>query len=108
MNKTNLWLVCFLAIVGCLFLFPDGAFAQVGGIGGGDLSNRISGLTNKVMTVILPAISVLGLLYGAILAATGDQSAKARMVLIVIASVVGFLAPVIIRWLQSISGAGGF
>ena len=60
------------------------------------------------MTVILPAVSILGLIYGAILAAMGDQSARPRMVLIVIASIIGFLAPVIIRWLQSASGAGGF
>ena len=91
-----------------LSLFPTGSLAQLGGIGSGDLASRISGLTNKLMTVILPAVSILGLIYGAILAAMGDQSARPRMVLIVIASIIGFLAPVIIRWLQSASGAGGF
>ena len=87
-------------------LLSLGAWAQWGGIGSNDLASRISGLTNKIMTVILPAVSILGLIYGAILAATGDQSARSRMVLIVIASTIGFLAPVIIRWLQSASGVG--
>ena len=94
------------------FLFLMGvsleALAQFGGIGGGDLAGRVSSLTNKIMTVILPAFSILGLIYGAILASMGDQSAKPRMTLIVIASVIAFLAPVIIKWLQSASGFGGF
>jgi hypothetical protein len=108
MSRANFGLVCFIALAGILIIFPDLALAQVGGIGGGDLENRISGLTNKIMTIILPAVSVLGLVYAAILAGTGDQSAKPRMVLIVIASIVGFLAPMIIKWLQSASGVGGF
>lgn len=80
----------------------------MGGIGGGDLASKMNGLTQQVIGVILPAVSVLGLVYAAILAATGDQGAKQRMVLVLFASVVGFIAPIIINWLKSASGAGGF
>lgn len=108
MNKPNLGVVLNLAFFGLLFFVSDSAFAQMGGIGGGDLAGRMSNLTNQVITVILPAVSILGLVYAAILAATGDQAAKQRMVLVLFASVVGFIAPIIISWLKSASGAGGF
>lgn len=87
-----------------LVFFSDSVFAQAGGIGGSGLEDRIRGLTSSIVTVILPAISILGLIYSAILAATGDQSARPRMVLVLFASVIGFLAPMIISWLQKASG----
>lgn len=87
-------------MVGLLFLFPEFAFAQYGG----GFESRVNSLTNSLVTVILPAISILGLIYAAILAATGDAGAKGRMILVVVASIVGFLAPLIIKWLQSASG----
>ncbi len=80
---------------------PELALAQYGG---GDFQSKIGGVTRGLVNVLLPAVSVLGLVYAAILAATGDAEAKSRMVLIAVASIVGFLAPMIIRWLQSISG----
>ncbi|MCT4642781.1 MAG: hypothetical protein N4A33_10850 [Bacteriovoracaceae bacterium] len=101
-------MVCLVLIIGVTFLIPELAFAQIGGIGSGDLAGRMNGLTSNVINVILPAVSILGLVYSAILAATGDQAAKSRMVLIAFASIVGFLAPIIIGWLKSASGAGSF
>ena len=102
-------MVCLIVGIGVLFtLYPHFSFADdMGGIGGDALSQRVSGLTSKIIGTILPAISILGLVYAAILAASGDQSAKARMVLIIIASVVGFIAPIVIRWFQGAVGAGG-
>jgi len=85
-----------------LFFYLDPACAQ--GIGGSGFEGKIKGFTNNLMTVILPAVSILGLLYGAILAASGDEGAKRRMVLVIFASVVGFMSPVIIRWFQSAVG----
>jgi hypothetical protein len=108
MGKINLGLVCYVTFFIAALLISDGAYAQLGGIGGGDLAGRMNSLTNQVITVILPAVSILGLVYAAILAATGDQAAKQRMVLVLFASVVGFIAPIIISWLKSASGAGGF
>ncbi len=102
MNKKNIWLVCFLSILGVVTFLPDLSFAQ--GYGGGDFEGRIQGFTSNLISVILPAVSILGLLYAAMLAASGDEGAKKRMTLVVIASVVGFLAPLIIRWFQSAVG----
>lgn len=109
MNRSTFWMVALaVGLVGLFVLFPDSVFAQdFGGIGGDALSQRVNGLTNKIIGTILPAISILGLVYSAILAATGDQSSKSRMVLVLIASAVGMLAPIVIRWLQGAVGGGG-
>lgn len=107
MHKTNGWLFfVFIIIVVSLFL-PSDVFAQIGGIGSSGLETRMTNLTNQVIGFVLPAVSVLGLVYAAILAAMGDQGAKQRIVLVLIASIVGFIAPLIIHWLKSISGVGG-
>ena len=91
-----------LAFAAVMALVPEISFADY--YGGGEFQNRMSGLTSNLVNVLLPAVSILGLVYAAILAAMGDESSKSRMVLVVIASVVGFLAPLFIRWLQSFMG----
>lgn len=91
-GKIYLW-VCSGAVLN----LPDLAWAW----GGSSFESRISSFTDSLMSVILPAVAILGLLYAALLAMSGDEGAKRRMVLVVIASVVGFLAPPIIRWFQA-------
>lgn len=90
-----------IAYIGITLFMPELSFAQHGG---GDFQSKVGGVTKGLVNVLLPAVSVLGLVYAAILAATGDAEAKSRMVLVAVASIVGFLAPMLIRWLQSISG----
>ncbi len=94
-------MVVALGLIGlAMFLCPEAAFAQ---FSGGALESKVNGVTNGLINFLLPAASVIGLVYAAILAATGDASAKQRMVLVIVASVVGFLAPLIIRWLQGMA-----
>jgi uncharacterized membrane protein len=103
MSKNQaLMLFGLVAVVLVTMFAPELSFAQYGG--GGDFQTKIGGVTKGLVNVLLPAVCVLGLVYAAILAATGDAEAKSRMVLIAVASIVGFLAPMIIRWLQMISG----
>lgn len=101
MNKNIFIFAFFGCIAGCLFLTPDLAFAQFGASG---FESRLQGFTDSLISVILPAASILGLLYAALLAVSGDEGAKRRMVLVIMASVIGFLAPMIIRWFQSAVG----
>lgn len=102
MSKNQaLMLFGLVAVVLVTMFAPELSFAQYGG---GDFQTKIGGVTKGLVNVLLPAVCVLGLVYAAILAATGDAEAKSRMVLIAVASIVGFLAPMIIRWLQMISG----
>lgn len=88
-----------IGVTAICFFFPEFALAQFGGF-----ESRVTSLTKSIVTVILPAVSILGLVYAAILAVTGDGAAKNRIVTVVVCSVVGFLAPLIIKWLQSASG----
>ena len=98
MKKTSFWMVVFAGFAVLMVLCPELALAQ---FSGGALENKVNGVTSGLINFLLPAASVIGLIYSAILAATGDASAKARMTTIAICSVVGMLAPLIIRWLQS-------
>jgi len=88
---------CFLLLlVGFLALNPELALAQAG-----SFDTKVSSLTNMIVGKILPAVAVFGLVYAAILAATGDESSKRRMVLVIVASIVGILAKFIIPMFQS-------
>lgn len=106
MQNKNIWMSCLvLGLIGFVCFFPELSFAQ--GFGGSGFESKISGLTNKLINIVMPAVAILGLVYAAFLAATGDPSAKPRMIAVVVASIVAFMAPVIIRWLQSAAGSGG-
>lgn len=93
-------MVVFAGIGVLMILYPEFAMAQ---FSGGALESKVQGVTSGLINFLLPAASVIGLVYAAILAATGDASAKQRMVLVIVASVVGFLAPLIIKWLQGMA-----
>jgi len=101
-NKEIGLLFIMFGVVTICTLYPELSFAQ--NWGGSGFESRLNGLTSGLINVVLPAVSILGLVYAAILAATGDAAAKSRMVLVIIASVVGFLAPIIINWFKSASG----
>jgi hypothetical protein len=99
LSKSQVWMLVFVGLALAMVLCPEFALAQFSG----GLENKVQSVTNGLINFLLPAASVLGIVYAAILAATGDASAKQRMVLVIIASIVGFLAPLIIRWLQGIA-----
>lgn len=102
--KKNVFLILgLLLVITVVYIAPEISFAQSFG-GGAGFESKINNLTNKLLKFMLPAISIIGLIYASILAATGDENAKKRMVLVVIASIVGFLAPLIIGWMQSAVG----
>ncbi len=95
MLKKNLT-SCFLFMIGFWSLIPQDVLAQVG-----SFDSKVNSLTNMIVSKILPAVAVFGLVYAAILAATGDESSKKRMVLVIVASIVGILAKFIIPMFQS-------
>lgn len=98
--RTHGLLLVILAGFAVLAVFcPELAFAQ---FSGGALESKVNGVTSGLINFLLPAASVIGLVYAAILGATGDASAKGRMVTVAICSIVGMLAPLVIRWLQGI------
>lgn len=97
-NKEILKWLLFVAIIMGIFMIPELVMAQSG------FENKIGGLTDKLITVVLPAVSILGLVYAALLAASGDAGARSRMGLVIFACIVGFLAPTLIGWFRSAVG----
>ncbi len=94
------WVAIFFLVMLALY-YSETAWSQLLGSG---FESRMKGLTNQLMTVILPLISVLGLVYAVILALTGDGAAKGRIIMVIVCSIVGFLAPHIISWFQAAVG----
>lgn len=94
-KKYGLSSLMFL-VMGFILFNPELALAQSGGF-----DSKVNSLTNMIVAKILPAVAVFGLVYASILAATGDESSKRRMVLVIVASIVGILAKFIIPMFQS-------
>ena len=100
MKKNNLLQLALTGFALVMILCPDLAFAQ---FAGGELQSKVNGVTSGLINFLLPAAATIGLIYSAILAASGDAGARQRMTLIAVCSVVGMLAPLIIRWLQGMA-----
>lgn len=101
MNKENMISMgLMIALVAFVAFMPDLAHAQFAG----GFESKMQGLTTKLITVILPLVSVLGLVYAVILALTGDGAAKGRIIMVIVCSIIGFMAPHIIGWFQSAAG----
>lgn len=97
-KKTPEWLfmVGFVGILS-LILVSEPAFAF-------GFESKMQNLTGQLIGTVLPLLSILGLVYAAILALSGDAAAKAKIITVIAVSVVGFLAPSIIQWLQRATG----
>ena len=85
-----------LLMMGLIALNPELAQAQAA-----SFDSKVNSINNLIVGRILPTVAVFGLVYAAILAATGDESSKRRMVLVIVASIVGMLAKFIIPMFQS-------
>ena len=96
MTKRGLCLVWLIVLVSLFFLLSEDTYAQAA-----NFTSKVDSITTLIVGRILPAVSVFGLVYAAILAATGDESSKKRMVLVVVASIVGILAKFVVPMLQS-------
>ncbi len=100
-NRRELWTFTVLGVLAAIImLFPELSFAQFGGSG---FEDKIRSINSSLITRILPLLSVLGLIYASVLAINGDEGAKGKIMMVLIASVVGFLAPTIIEWLKGLA-----
>ncbi len=96
MTKRGLCLVWLVIVVIASFLLSEDTFAQAA-----TFSSKVDSISTLIVSRILPSVSIFGLLYASILAASGDESSKKRMVLVVVASIVGILAKFVVPMLQS-------
>ena len=107
MRNFDLWWV-LAGIAVLIFFVPENVFAQITNghyiLGGGNFESKMTGLTNKLVSTLLPIASILGLVYACFLAVMGDGAAKQRITMVIVCCIIGLLAPVIIPWIKSIVG----
>jgi hypothetical protein len=65
------------------------------------LEAALGSLQSKFLTVILPAVSIFGLIYSGIEMGTGSPSGKAHMMLAIFGTIIGFMAPMIINFIKT-------
>ena len=95
MNK----MVLLAIVAATALLLPDSTWALISS----GFETKMNRLTDQLISVLLPLMSVLGLIYAVTLALIGDASARVRILTVMVCSIVGFLAPHIISWLHSIT-----
>lgn len=101
MNKAGLMTIALMMGISAVFLLvPQLSFAQFGGSG---FESKVQNINTSLITRILPLVSIFGLFYAAVLAITGDGEAKGKIIGVLIASAVGFLAPMIVEWLKGLA-----
>lgn len=101
-NKSGLLTLALVAGVAAIVMFmPELSFAQYGG--GSGFEGKMQSINSTLITRILPLVSVLGLVYASVLAINGDGGAKGKIIMVLVASVIGFLAPTIIEWLKGLA-----
>ncbi|MBF0362742.1 MAG: hypothetical protein HQK49_17115 [Oligoflexia bacterium] len=103
MKNLNIKTFLYIALVIILFTVINSDLLAIT-IGGSGFENKIKSLQDKFLNVILPIMAVFGLGYAGVLAATGNEGAKGKIVLCLIGSAVAFLAPYIIAFVQSAVG----
>ena len=97
-KRHEVWFfVVLLGVFACFYFGSEPAFALA-------FENKVHNLTSQLISTVLPLLSILGLVWAAILAFSGSAEAKGKIFVIIGASLVGFLAPVIIEWLKSTTG----
>ena len=101
MNKEKI-LTTILFIIFTVLL-PELACAQIGFGGGGTFESKLSGLQNALVGTLLPFASTVGLIWAAVLAATGSGEGIGKAVTIVVMSIIGFMAQYIIQFFQGIA-----
>lgn len=101
MSRSSMYgITCIVAISTLLYFLPDTALAQFSG----NFESKVGNLQSRLINTLLPLMSIFGMIYAGILAATGNESAKGKILLCVIGSIIGFLAPQIIEWLKASVG----
>lgn len=95
-NEGWFFTIMFAVVIGLAFV-SEPAFALA-------FESKMQNLTGQLIGTVLPLLSILGLVYAAILALSGDAGAKAKIITVIAVSLVGFLAPAIIEWLRRATG----
>ena len=84
------------ALIGSMWMLlaPAMAFASV--------ESSLMAVQSKLINTVLPLVGILGLVFAAISFFTGSQNARSHLILAIMGAVVGFGAPSIIEFVQTL------
>lgn len=85
-----------LSVLGLIFslLVPSIAFASV--------ESSLAAVQNRLIGTILPLAAILGLVFAGLSFVAGSQNARSHLMLAIFGAVIGFGAPSIVSWIQSL------
>ncbi len=93
MTLKTKYLVPACCLTACL-LAPELSHATV--------ETTLSNIQDKLITTILPLISILGLVFAGFSFVAGSQNAKSHLILAIIGAAVGFGAPSIVAMIRGL------
>ncbi len=66
------------------------------------VESSLMAVQSKLINTVLPLVGILGLVFAAFSFFTGSQNARSHLILAIMGAVVGFGAPSIIQFVQSL------
>lgn len=86
---------CFTISVSLMItLFPLFGFCSV--------ESSLAAVQSKLIGTILPLVSIIGLVFAGLSFVAGSQNARSHLTLAIIGAAIGFGAPSIVSWIQSL------
>jgi hypothetical protein len=90
----NLKLALPILAIGACLLLPETAFCSVEG--------TLQAVSSRLITVILPLASILGLVVAGLSFVAGSPNARQNLTLAILGAAIGFGAPSIIAFIQGL------
>jgi hypothetical protein len=72
-----------------------------------DLASNLRGVQRGLLNTILPAIGTLGLIWGSISFISGNPAGRGHLIMGAVGLMIGFMAPSIVNFVQTMFPAGG-
>jgi type IV secretory pathway VirB2 component (pilin) len=85
--------ILFFSAFAIAVLMPAFGFCSV--------ESSLMAVQNRLIGTILPLAAILGLVFAGLSFVAGSPNAKGHLMLAIIGAVVGFMAPSIVSWIQS-------
>ena len=89
-NQKTLSVITLILIVA----FPMIGFCSV--------ESSLAAVQSKLIGTILPLVAIIGLVFAGLSFVAGSQNARSHLVLAIIGAAIGFGAPSIVSWIQSL------
>lgn len=77
-----------------IIVFPLFGFCSV--------ESSLAAVQSKLIGTILPLVAIIGLVFAGLSFVAGSQNARSHLVLAIIGAAIGFGAPSIVSWIQSL------